>query len=138
MPGFCRDCFADLAPAENTCAVCGSKRILAHPELESLHIAHLDCDAFYASIEKRDNPSLADEAVIVAGSSARAVVLTACYNARKFGVKSAMPMFQARKLCPHAFIVPPDMRKYAGVAKQVRELLTQVTPVVEPVSLDEA
>jgi DNA polymerase-4 len=138
MPGFCRDCLADLAQDESLCAGCGSNRVLAHPELESLNIAHVDCDAFYAAIEKRDRPSLAGEAVIVAGASARAVVLTACYNARKFGVRSAMPMFQARKLCPHAVVVPPDMRKYATVAKQVRELLTRVTPIIEPVSLDEA
>ncbi len=138
MPAFCRDCLADLAPGERVCAVCGSNRMLAHSELDSLHIAHADCDAFYAAIEIRDKPSLASQAVIVAGASARAVVLTACYNARKYGVKSAMPMFQARKLCPHAVIVPPDMGKYARVSRQVRELLTNVTPVVEPVSLDEA
>jgi DNA polymerase-4 len=113
-------------------------RIVSHPELDELVIAHVDCDAFYAAVEKRDDPTLQDKAVIVGGSSRRGVVLTCCYNARKFGVRSAMPMFQAMKLCPHATVVPPDMDKYATVAREVRALLKTLTPMVEPVSLDEA
>src|SRR5437868_10097049 len=138
MPGFCRDCLTDTPPDATNCGHCGGLRICAHPELDALHIAHVDCDAFYASIEKRDNPGLAEKPVIVGGSSRRAVVLTACYVARKFGVHSAMPMYQALKLCPHAVIVPPQMSKYADVARQVRTALLDVTPIVEPVSLDEA
>lgn len=138
MPGFCRDCLTDAPSAGGTCGHCGSCRIRTHAELDALHIAHLDCDAFYASVEKRDHPELADKPVIVGGRSRRAVVLTACYVARKFGVRSAMPMYQALKLCPGAVVVPPDMGKYAQAARQVRTLLLDVTPIVEPVSLDEA
>ncbi len=112
MASFCRDCLAD-APPRAECGACGSSRIVSHPELDVLAIAHVDCDAFYAAVEKRDNPALQDKAVIVGGSRRRGVVLTACYNARKFGVRSAMPMFQAMQLCPHATVVPPDMDKYA-------------------------
>ena len=136
MLAFCRDCLADLD--RSVCSSCGSERVVAHPELDKLAIAHLDCDAFYAAIEKRDDPSLKDKAVIVGGRSRRGVVLTCCYNARKFGVRSAMPMFQAMKLCPHATVVPPDMEKYAEAAREVRALLKTRTPLVEPVSLDEA
>ncbi len=138
MPGFCRDCLKELFPDAPVCGHCGSYRICAHPELNLLRIAHIDCDAFYASVEKRDNPELAEKPVIVGGRSHRAVVLTACYAARKFGVRSAMPMYQALKRCPGAVVVPPDMNKYAEVARQVRSLLDTVTPLVEPVSLDEA
>jgi DNA polymerase IV len=138
MPGFCRDCFNDTPPDATACADCASRRICRHPELDELHIAHLDCDAFYASVEKRDRPELADKPVIVGGRSRRAVVLTACYIARKSGVRSAMPMYQALKLCPDAVVVPPDMAKYAQTARQVRSALMDVTPIVEPVSLDEA
>jgi DNA polymerase IV len=138
MPGLCRDCLKDASPDAAVCGGCGSRRICTHPELNRLNIAHIDCDAFYASVEKRDHPELAGKAVIVGGRSRRAVVLTACYAARKCGVRSAMPMYQALKLCPEAVVVPPDMNKYAQAARQVRTLLYTVTPVVEPVSLDEA
>src|SRR5262245_60840797 len=138
MNAFCRDCFADAAADAPACGACGSTRLIAHAELYGLDIAHVDCDAFYAAVEKRDNPALKDEAVIVGGSRRRGVVLTACYNARKFGVRSAMPMFQAMQLCPHAIVVRPDMDKYASVARDVRGLLKTLTPLVEPVSLDEA
>jgi DNA polymerase-4 len=138
MLAFCRDCLLDLDPGARGCSSCRSERVVAHVELDKLAIAHLDCDAFYAAIEKRDDPSLNDKAVIVGGRSRRGVVLTCCYNARKFGVRSAMPMFQAMKLCPHATVVPPDMDKYASVAREVRALLKARTPLVEPVSLDEA
>jgi DNA polymerase-4 len=112
-------------------------RILAHPELETLSIAHMDCDAFYAAIEKRDDPSLAELPVIVGGGT-RGVVSTACYIARRYGVRSAMPMFQARKLCPNAIVVKPRMSHYVEVAREIRALMRQLTPLVEPLSLDEA
>jgi DNA polymerase-4 len=111
--------------------------VLRHPELDALAIAHVDCDAFYATIEKRDDPTLADKPVIVGGRQ-RGVVLTACYVARTFGVRSAMPMFEARRLCPHASVVRPDMEKYARVGREVRALMFKLTPLVEPVSIDEA
>jgi DNA polymerase-4 len=111
--------------------------LVAHSELGRLAIAHVDCDAFYATIEKRDNPSLRDKAVIVGGGK-RGVVATACYVARTFGVKSAMPMFQARRLCPDAVVVPPDMAKYVRVGREVRALMLDLTPLVEPLSIDEA
>lgn len=137
MSGFCRDCLTNTAAGATRCAACGGHRVLAHPELDSLFIAHLDCDAFYAAIEKRDDPSLADKPVIVGGGT-RGVVSTCCYIARISGVKSAMPMFQARRLCPDAVIVKPDMTKYAGVAREIRNLMRALTPLVEPLSLDEA
>jgi DNA polymerase-4 len=137
MPGFCRDCRRDVPERAGRCSGCGSPRVLRHGDLDALAIAHVDCDAFYATIEKRDDPSLADKPVIVGGRQ-RGVVLTACYVARTFGVRSAMPMFEARRLCPHASVVRPDMEKYARVGRQVRELMFKLTPLVEPVSIDEA
>jgi DNA polymerase-4 len=137
MPGFCRDCRRDAPEGAARCAACGSPRLLRHPEIEALAIAHVDCDAFYATIEKRDDPTLADKPVIVGGRQ-RGVVLTACYVARTFGVRSAMPMFEARRLCPHAAVVRPDMEKYARVGREVRSLMFRLTPLVEPVSIDEA
>src|SRR6266498_5312342 len=137
MPGFCRDCRRDVSEQAARCSACGSPRLLHHPESDTLAIAHVDCDAFSATIEKRDDPTLADKPVIVGGGQ-RGVVLTACYVARTFGVRSAMPMFEARRLCPHASIVRPDMEKYARVGRQVRELMFKLTPQVEPVSIDEA
>jgi len=136
MPGLCRECLADVADGRR-CPACGSPRLLRHPELAQLTIAHVDCDAFYAAIEKRDNPALADRPVIVGGGK-RGVVATACYVARTFGVKSAMPMFTARKLCPAAVVIPPDMEKYARVGREVRALMMELTPLVEPLSIDEA
>jgi DNA polymerase IV len=136
-PGFCRDCLADASPTTTRCPSCGSPRLLRHSELDALSIAHVDCDAFYATIEKRDNPSLADKPLIVGGGR-RGVVSTACYIARTFGVRSAMPMFEARRLCPHAKVISPNMSKYVGVAREVRRLMFDLTPQVEPVSIDEA
>src|SRR6516165_9566409 len=136
MPGFCRDCRRDVPERAGRCSGCGSPRVLRHGDLDTLAIAHVDSDAFYATIEKRDDPSLADKPVIVGGRQ-RGVVLTACYVARTFGVRSAMPMFEARRLCPHASIIRPNMEKYAGVAREVRALMLQLTPFVEPVSIDE-
>ena len=135
-PGFCRDCLADVAQASR-CPACFSPRIMRHAELDALSIAHVDCDAFYAAVEKRDDPTLNDKPLIVGGGK-RGVVTTACYIARTFGVRSAMPMFEARKLCPHATIVRPNMDKYAGVSRQVRTLMLELTPLVEPISIDEA
>ncbi|HEY1503318.1 MAG TPA: DNA polymerase IV, partial [Stellaceae bacterium] len=137
MPGFCRDCRRDAPDAVTRCSACSSPRLVRHSELDSLAIAHVDCDAFYATIEKRDDPSLADKPVIVGGRQ-RGVVLTACYVARTYGVRSAMPMFEARRLCPQASVVRPDMAKYAGVGREVRALMRDLTPLVEPVSIDEA
>ena len=135
--GFCRDCFSAVSGVDRRCRACGSPRLLRHPELHQLSIAHIDCDAFYAAVEKRDRPELADKPVIIGGGT-RGVVSTACYIARIHGVKSAMPMFKALKLCPHATVIPPDMTKYATAGKQVRELMLEVTPLVEPLSIDEA
>ena len=135
-PAFCRDCLSE-AQADARCQACGSSRILAHPELDNLAIAHLDCDAFYAAVEKRDDPSLKDRPVIVGGET-RGVVSTACYIARRYGVRSAMPMFQAKKLCPQAVILKPRHAYYSQVARQIRAMMEELTPLVEPLSLDEA
>jgi DNA polymerase-4 len=136
--GFCRDCGVAYArPVPSRCQACASPRMIAHPEMDSLSIAHVDCDAFYASIEKRDDPTLGDKPVIIGGGQ-RGVVLTACYTARTYGVRSAMPMFKALKLCPHATIVRPDMAKYAAVGRQVRAMMGDLTPLLQPVSIDEA
>ena len=137
MPGLCRDCYAAVAADDRRCPACGSPRVRYHPELDRLHIAHIDCDAFYAAVEKRDDPSLNDKPVIVGGGK-RGVVSTACYVARLYGVKSAMPMFKALKACPDAIVLRPNMQKYAAVGRQVRQLMLELTPLVEPLSLDEA
>jgi DNA polymerase-4 len=134
-PGFCRDCLAEATAAP--CPDCGSTRIISHPELNTLSIAHMDCDAFYAAIEKRDDPRLNDKPLIV-GGEVRGVVSTACYIARTYGVRSAMPMFQARKLCPHAVVLKPRHSYYSQVARQIRGFMEELTPLVEPLSLDEA
>ena len=137
MAGFCRDCLADVPERGARCTACGSPRLARHPAIARMSIAHVDCDAFYATIEKRDDPSLADKPLIVGGGQ-RGVVATACYIARTYGVRSAMPMFEARRLCPHAAVVRPDMAKYARVGREVRALMGELTPLVEPLSIDEA
>jgi DNA polymerase-4 len=137
MPGFCRDCGQAVGDTERRCPACRSTRLLRHPELDRLSIAHIDCDAFYAAIEKRDDPSLRDKPLIIGGGH-RGVVSTACYIARMSGVRSAMPMFKARKLCPEAVVLPPNMAKYREAGEQVRALMLQWTPLVEPLSIDEA
>jgi DNA polymerase-4 len=140
VTSLCRDCgaLADTAsPQEERCRACGSTRLVRHAELSTLAIAHLDCDAFYASVEKRDAPHLADRPVIVGGRE-RAVVLACCYVARLYGVRSAMPMFKALKACPDAVVIRPDMAKYRAVGRQVRALMQETTPLVEAVSIDEA
>lgn len=135
-PAFCRDCLTD-AMAGEPCPACGGTRVIAHPELHDLTIAHMDCDAFYAAIEKRDDPSLQDMPLIVGGGT-RGVVSTCCYIARTYGVRSAMPMFQAKKLCPQAVVVPPRHTHYSAIAAQIRAMMEELTPLVEPLSLDEA
>src|SRR5262245_56538014 len=138
--GFCRDCFLRLPPDAVTaarCPSCRSPRLIRHQELFKLAIAHIDCDAFYAAIEKRDNPDLRDKPLIIGGGT-RGVVSTACYIARISGVRSAMPMFKARKLCPEAIVLPPSMSKYQKAGKEVRALMLGLTPLVEPLSIDEA
>ncbi len=136
-PGFCRDCLADTQADERRCRACHSPRLVRHAEIGSLSIAHIDCDAFYAAVEKRDDPSLADKPLIVGGGT-RGVVSTCCYIARIRGVRSAMPMFKALKLAPDAVVIKPNMAKYSEVGHQVRELMLAVTPLVEPLSIDEA
>jgi DNA polymerase-4 len=139
MPALCRDCLStfDAAPPRGRCPACRSPRLLWHPELFELSIAHMDCDAFYASVEKRDDPALADKPVIVGGGQ-RGVVSTCCYIARIRGVRSAMPMFQALKLCPEAVVIKPRMQAYVHVSRQIRAMMEGMTPAIEPLSLDEA
>ncbi|WP_370311395.1 DNA polymerase IV [Sagittula sp.] len=136
MPALCRDCLT-LFDSGPRCPACGRPRVIAHPELADLSIAHMDCDAFYASVEKRDNPELADKPVIIGGGR-RGVVSTACYVARIRGVRSAMPMFKALQLCPDAVIIRPRMEVYVGVSRQIRAMMEELTPAIEPLSLDEA
>lgn len=140
MAALCRDCLVADAGAiarRDRCPACGSPRLLVHSELFSLGIAHVDCDAFFASVEKRDRPELADKPLIVGGGS-RGVVSTCCYIARQYGVHSAMPMFEARKRCPDAVIIKPEMSKYVAASRQIRDFMTALTPLVEPLSIDEA
>ncbi len=134
---FCRDCLGDLDIAATRCAACGSPRLVRHPALPSLAVAHIDCDAFYATVEKRDNPEIADKPVIIGGGK-RGVVSAACYIARTYGVRSAMPMFKALALCPSAIVIRPDMAKYVRVGREVRHAMQALTPLVEPLSIDEA
>ena len=134
---FCRDCLRWHDSSQERCPNCGSPRTASHPELEQLTIAHIDCDAFYASVEKRDNPDLADKPVIIGGGK-RGVVSTACYIARIRGVHSAQPMFKALAACPDAVVIKPNMEKYADAGHQIREMMRELTPMVEPLSIDEA
>ncbi|HUS98143.1 MAG TPA: DNA polymerase IV [Hyphomicrobiaceae bacterium] len=140
---LCRACLTRSAAPEPpspgaACPACGLPTLIAHPELYDLEIAHVDCDAFYASVEKRDNPALRGKPLIVGHPGGRGVVTTACYIARRYGPRSAMPMFKAMELCPDAVVVPPDMAKYRVVSHQIRGLMRELTPTIEPVSLDEA
>jgi DNA polymerase-4 len=135
--GFCRDCFTAVEPGRTRCPACGRPRLVFHTELHQLGIAHLDCDAFYAAVEKRDNPELRDKPLIIGGGK-RGVVSTCCYIARIRGVRSAMPMFKAMNACPDAVVLRPDMQKYAKVGREVRQLMRELTPLVEPLSIDEA
>ncbi len=141
--GFCRSCLTDLperpanAPPLLRCPDCHSPRLVQAEQVTGLSIAHIDCDAFYAAIEKRDDPALATKPVII-GGGVRGVVSTACYIARIDGVHSAMPMFKAKQLCPNAVIIKPNMEKYSAAGREVRQLMENVTPLVQPVSIDEA
>src|SRR5215213_10361002 len=132
---FCRDCLTLSAnPLAERCKACGSPRLLRHRERDTLSIAHIDCDAFFAAVEKRDDPSLADRPLIIGGGK-RGVVATACYIARTYGVRSAMPMFKALKACPDAVVLKPSMDKYRAVGREVRRMMLELTPLVEPVSI---
>ncbi|MEQ1490541.1 MAG: DNA polymerase IV [Terricaulis sp.] len=132
---LCRACANETSTPR--CANCGEERALEHAELSQLSIAHLDCDAFYASIEKRDDPSLQPFPVIVGGGR-RGVVSTCCYVARAYGVRSAMPMFKALQLCPQAKVVHGNMSKYVDEGRAIRRMMEDLTPQVQPLSIDEA
>jgi DNA polymerase-4 len=101
-------------------------------------IVHVDMDAFYASVEQRDDPALRGKPVVVAWKGKRSVVCAASYEARKFGVRSAMPAVTAERLCPQAFFVPPDFTRYKAVSRAIREIFSRHTDIIEPLSLDEA
>lgn len=137
MAIICRDCTSVLKFKIEGCPDCGSLRIAEHDELFTLNIAHIDCDAFYASVEKRDHPELTDKPVII-GGGVRGVVSTCCYIARRYGVRSAMPMFKAKVLCPDAIIIKPDIAKYVSVGQQIKAMMNDLTPLVMPISIDEA
>ena len=138
MPRLCRDCMKRCSSDSTRCFDCGSPRTIDLEAADGLAIAHVDCDAFYAAVEKRDDVNLRDKPVIVGGSGPRAVVATCCYIARTFGVRSAMPMSRARALCPNAVVLPPDMARYARVGREIRARMLELTPLVEPLSIDEA
>jgi DNA polymerase-4 len=137
MKSLCRDCLWSSADIVSRCGACLSRRVIAHDDLDRLTIAHLDCDAFYASVEKRDRPELRDKPVIVGGGK-RGVVSTACYVARQYGVGSAMPMFKALKACPDAVVIKPDFRKYVQESERILGALAKLTPLIQTLSLDEA
>ena len=138
MNVLCRDCGERaFAKEDASCPRCHSVRIVRHAELHSLSLAHIDCDAFYAAIEKRDHEELREVPLIV-GARHRGVVAACCYLARAHGVHSAMPMFKALKACPDAKVVRPDMKKYKAVSEELRTMMLALTPLVEPLSIDEA
>lgn len=137
MASLCRDCYRVADTQSARCEACGGGRLVQHRSLTRLTIAHVDCDAFFASVEKRDRPDLAARPVIVGGGT-RGVVTAACYVARIYGVKSAMPMFKALKACPDAVVIKPDFAKYTAASRQVRLLMNELTPLVQPLSIDEA
>ena len=137
---LCRDCahiVENIAPHAQYCLECHGKRLITHQEITSLNIAHIDSDSFYAAIEKRDNPALASQPVIVGGRH-RGVVAAACYIARIYGIRSAMPIALALKKCPHAVIIPPNMAKYRQVSYEMRKIFMVISDIVEPLSFDEA
>jgi DNA polymerase-4 len=135
--GYCRACLTPVMAGDAACPACRSRNIARHEEIDALGIAHIDCDAFYAAIEKRDNPRLEDQPVIIGGGR-RGVVATCCYVARLYGVRSAMPMFKALKACPDAVVIRPRMDLYVEEGRRIRTMMQDVTPLVEPLSIDEA
>ena len=137
MKAICRDCLHTGDRKVDRCPACGSRRMVQHDELDQLTIAHLDCDAFYASVEKRDRPELRDRPVIVGGGR-RGVAATCCYIARQYGVHSAMPMFKALKACPDAVVIKPDFAKYKAASAAIFGAVERLTPLVQTLSLDEA
>ncbi len=136
VPTLCRDCLRVFERDLAACP-CGSHRLVRHPELLRLTVAHVDCDAFYASVEKRDRPELLSRPVIVGGGR-RGVVAACCYVARTRGVRSAMPMFKALAACPDAVVIRPDIARYAAEGRRIRALMEALTPLVQPLSIDEA
>ena len=134
---LCRDCGTENSVEAKRCVACGSRRLLSHPELPTLSIANMDCDAFFAAVEKRDNQDLADQPELVGGGR-RGVVSTCCYIARTYGIRSAMPMFKALDRCPHAVVVKPHFEKYSEAARAIRAEMDKLTPLVQPLSIDEA
>ncbi|MFO1173035.1 MAG: DNA polymerase IV [Hyphomicrobiaceae bacterium] len=138
VEALCRDCAKLVPEGTERCPACGGARLVHHAELDELSIGHVDCDAFYASVEKRDRPEIRGEPLIVGHAGGRGVVTTACYIARTFGVRSAMPMFKAMELCPKAVVLSPDMAKYKAVSRDIRAIFREATEVIEPLSLDEA
>ena len=137
IKAICRDCLWTGAQVTRRCPSCDSRRVIAHEQLDQLSIAHLDCDAFYASVEKRDRPELRDKPVIIGGGK-RGVVSTACYVARQYGVGSAMPMFKALKACPDAVVIKPSFAKYSFESQRILGALAKLTPLMQTLSLDEA
>ncbi len=137
MPALCRDCLHTAEVVFARCPSCGSRRVVAHADLFALAVAHVDCDAFYASVEKRDRPELLTRPVIVGGGR-RGVVAACCYIARTRGVRSAMPMFKALSACPDAVVIKPDMAKYVTEGRRIRAMMEALTPLVQPLSIDEA
>ena len=137
MATLCRDCAQIAEEATRSCPNCRGQRLVAHAELSRLTVAHIDCDAFFAAVEKRDRPELKRRPVIVGGGR-RGVVATCCYVARLSGVRSAMPMFKALRACPQAVVLKPDFDRYSAAASRIREKMLALTPAVQPISIDEA
>ncbi|MFL1461057.1 DNA polymerase IV [Roseococcus sp. DSY-14] len=137
MPALCRDCCSTDPGDGPACRACGSRRVVRHAGLFTLGIAHVDCDAFFASVEKRDRPELAAKPVIVGGGT-RGVVAACCYVARTRGVRSAMPMFKALAMCPDAVVIRPEHGKYSAEGRRIRAMMERLTPLVQPLSIDEA
>lgn len=137
LRAICRDCLWNGDRHTVRCPACDSRRVISHDQLADLTIAHLDCDAFYASVEKRDRPELRDRPVIIGGGR-RGVASTCCYIARQYGVHSAMPMFKALKACPEAVVIKPDFTKYVAESKRIFDAIGRLTPLVQTLSLDEA
>ncbi|WP_419255831.1 DNA polymerase IV [Caulobacter sp. ErkDOM-YI] len=137
MKALCRDCFWTGEDRPRRCPACGSPRLVVHDDLGDLAMAHMDCDAFYAAVEKRDRPELRDLPVIIGGGK-RGVVTTACYIARMSGARSAMPMYKALQLCPQAVVIKPDFAKYKAASRAIFSRVEALTPLVQPLSLDEA